>query len=59
MDQRKVKLLTELWIHMLTVSKSPTFCDINVIGSLYKTEVIVGGVPIIAFVDSVSQVCIV
>ena len=29
---------------MLTVSKSPA-CDINIVGSGYKTDVIIGGIP--------------
>ena len=38
--------------------KSST-CDTNIVGSVYKTDVIVGGVPTRAFVDSGSQVYIV
>ena len=44
---------------MLSVSKSTTCCNTNVVGSVYKVDVIVGSIPTKAFVDSGSQVCIV
>jgi len=49
--------MSELWIRMLLVSKSITFCDTTVVGSVYKVDVIIGGVPTRALVDSGSQVC--
>ena len=57
MDQHKANVLTELCIHMLIVSKSLTWCN-NIIDSVYKTDVLVGGIPVRVSVDS-SQVCIV
>ena len=44
---------------MLSVSKSTTCCNTNVVGSVYKVDVIVGSIPTKAFIDSGSQVCIV
>ena len=51
--------VSEVWIRMLSVNKSYTCCNTNVVGSVYKVDVIVGGIPTRAFIDSGSQVCIV
>ena len=51
MDQHKANVLTELCIHMLIVSKSSTLCN-NVIGSVYKTDIIVGGISVKVSVGS-------
>jgi len=52
-------LVSEVWICMLSVTKSSTRCITNAVGSVNKVDVIVGGIQTRAFIDSGSQVCIV
>ena len=54
---------TQVWIRVLTVSnstcESAKLCQIDVIGSIYKIDITIYGVPTRALIDSGSQVCIV
>ena len=51
---------THAWIHVLTVSnKSAKLGQTNVIGSVYKVDISIHGIPTRALIDSGSQVCIV
>ena len=51
---------TRAWIHVLTVSNCTCeAANTNVIGSVYKVDVIINGVPTRALIDSGSQVCII
>ena len=53
-------MVKEVWMRMLLVSNPTTFCfNAKVVGSVYKVNVIVGGILTQAFIDSGSQVCIV
>ena len=53
----------QVWIRVLSVSnctnKSANLCQTDVIGSMYKVDITIGGVPTRALMDSGSQVCIV
>ena len=52
----------QAWIRILTVSKSgesANLCQTDVIGSSYKVDTIIHGVPTRALIDSGSQVCLV
>ena len=51
---------THAWICVLTVSnKSAKLGQTNVIGSVYKVDISIHGIPTRALIDSGSQVCIV
>ena len=51
---------THAWIRVLTVSnKSAKLSQTNVIGSVYKVDISIHGIPTRALIDSGSQVCIV
>ena len=51
---------THAWIRVLTVSnKSAKLGQTNVIGSVYKVDISIHGIPTRALIDSGSQVCIV
>ena len=53
----------QAWIRVLSVSdctnKSADLCQTDVIGSMYKVDITIHGVPTRALMDSGSQVCIV
>ena len=53
----------QAWIRVLSVSdctnKSADLCQTDVIGSMYKVDITIHGVPARALMDSGSQVCIV
>ena len=51
---------THAWIRVLSVrNKSVKLCQTNVIGSVYKVDISIHGIPTRALIDSGSQVCIV
>ena len=51
---------THAWIHVLTVrNKSAKLGQTNLIGSVYKVDISIHGIPTRALIDSGSQVCIV
>ena len=53
----------QAWIRVLSVSdctnKSADLCQTDMIGSMYKVDITIHGVPTRALMDSESQVCIV
>ena len=51
---------TQAWIHVLTVSTcaAAKSCHTDVIGSVYKVDITIYGVPTRALIDSGSQACI-
>ena len=53
---------THVWIHVLTVNNCEAAnanVNANVIGSVYKVDVTINGVPTRALIDLGSQVCII
>ena len=51
---------THAWIRVLTMNnKSAKLGQTNVIGSVYKVDISIHGIPTRALIDSGSQVCIV
>ena len=51
--------VTHAWIRVLSVSESTVKSQMNEIGSVYKGDITIHGVPTRALIDSGSQVCII